>query len=88
MMTVLDQKAEKNKAFTENVETDDLQLGRCQMQERKNGISRVSDQDFSICLQKYVSNLFPFFHQHNPRLNELYLLLLGSKTLSRGAIFY
>lgn len=44
MMTVLDQKAEKNKAFTENVETDDLQLGRRQMQERKNGISRVSDR--------------------------------------------
>lgn len=44
MLKILDQRAEESKAFMENVETEDLQLDRSQMQEGKNSISQVSNQ--------------------------------------------
>lgn len=49
MLKILDQRAEESRALMENVETEDLQLDRSQMQEEnKNSISYVSNQDYSI----------------------------------------
>lgn len=66
--------------------TSGLRETKCRME--KNGISQVSNQGFPISpLEIGLKSITPF-HQHNSRLNEICLLLLGHKTLNKGAIFY